>query len=135
MKCALPSNFTTHLLRAELIHRLKRGDSSSRELLSGLADYQGDSAQSLINGYRKRAGSLFLERLLFCTAALCLGLSLGVCGLTVTELVPAEVESLLLCFGAFFFAQWSFSEYGKRSNARFYATGFSSVLSDIGARG
>jgi hypothetical protein len=128
MKCALSTNFKTHLLRAELIHLIERGDSSARELLAGLTEYHGDSVQSLVGQYQKTAGSLFIERFLFCVGALCLGLSLGVCGLTVADLVPAEVESLLLCFGAFLVAQWSFSQYGKRAHARFYADGYSRVL-------
>ena len=129
MKCALSSK--TNLLRAELIHLIERGDSSARELLSGLAEYHDDSVEPLVCQYRKTAGSVFLERFLFCLGALCLGLSLGVCGLTVADLVPAEVESLLLCFSAFLLAQWSLSLYGKRAHARFYANGYSRVLARL----
>ena len=131
MKSALSPNINTHLLRAELIYRLERGDSTARKLLSELAGYPRNSTQGLVDSYSKTAGSLFFERFLFLFGALCMGLSLGVCGLTVAELVPAEVGSLLLCSCAFLVAQWSFSVYGKRSSARFYATEFSRVLSEL----
>jgi hypothetical protein len=131
MKCA---TFNTNLLRAELIYRIERGDTSARKLLSELAEYHGDSVPSLVRQYKRTAGSLFLERFLAVLGALCLGLSLGVCGLTVAELVPAEIQSLLLCSGAFLLAQWSFSQYGKRSDARYYATGFSRVLACLQRR-
>ncbi|MCA9780581.1 MAG: hypothetical protein KC800_27845 [Candidatus Eremiobacteraeota bacterium] len=128
MRSAASKNDKTHLLRAELIHRMERGDRSAKKLLTGLARHQGESALDIIFRYQRAAGPLFLERFLFILGALCLGLSLGVCTLTATRLVPTELESLILCLGAFLMAQLSFSAYGRLSQARFYAAGFSRIL-------
>lgn len=135
MKCAFPNQIPeTHLLRAELIFRQESGDLTARRLLARLVEYGGDSVSDLIQEYRKSAGPLFLERLLFCLGALCAGLAVGICGLTAADLVPAELESLVLSLGAFLLAQWSLALYGKLSKARFYAEGFSKVMNDLGRR-
>lgn len=122
----------THLLRAELIHRMERGDRSARKLLTGLARHQDESAMDIVFRYQRAAGPLFLERCLFIQGTLCLGLSLGVCLLTAARLVPTEIQSLLLCLGAFFMAQFSFSAYGRLAQARFFADGFSRILAKWG---
>ena len=128
MKSAASKNDKTNLLRAELIYRMERGDRSAKRLLTGLARHRGESAVDIIFRYQRAAGPLFLERFLFILGALCLGLSMGVCALTAARLVPTEVESLFLCLGAFLMAQFSFSAYGRLSQARCYADGFSRIL-------
>lgn len=132
MKSAISSiDHNTHLLRAELIQSMKRGDSAARKLLSRLNDHNGECVFELVDRYQKCAGPLVMERCLFYLGVLCLGMSLGFCGLTAAGLVPVEVDSLFLCVGAFFLAQGCFFLYGRFSDARFYAEGYGRVLARL----
>lgn len=56
MRSAASKNDKTHLLRAELIHRMERGDRSAKKLLTGLARHQGESALDIIFRYQRAAG-------------------------------------------------------------------------------
>lgn len=136
MKCANANrDYTIELLRAELIHRIEKGDRSARKLLSGLAQHQGQPMSELIEHHSRLAGPLFLERILFYLGMLSLGLAFGILVLTAVELIRPELSSLGLSIGAFLLANASLGQYNKHSSSRFFATEFSLLLQKLGAQG
>lgn len=136
MTCATANrDYTIELLRAELIHRIEKGDRSARKLLSGLAQHQGQPVSEMIEHHSRLAGPLFLEKILFHLGMLSLGLAFGILVLTAVDLIQPELSSLGLSIGAFLMANASLVQYGKHSKSRFFVTEFTQLLAKLGAHG
>ena len=136
MTCANANrDYTVELLRAELIHRIEKGDRAARKLLSGLVQHQGQPISELIEHHKRLAGPLFLQRILFHLAMLSLGLAFGILVLTAVDLIQPELSSLALSIGAFLVANLSLVQYGKHSKSRYFVTEFTLLLRKLGSQG